>query len=452
MDRTFSVPRVTESMKRGLSKGFIATATLVALAAVLTPGQPAQAQSITGLGHLPGDDYAEAVGVSADGLVVVGTSAGYRAYRWTRAGGMEELAPGSPYSSARAASADGAVVVGLGDLGDGRTNGAFRWTQAGGMVALASIPGRNSSADGVNADGSVVCGNSESSQGPRALRWTSAGVDGGTMQDLGTLSTACGLGETIAEGWSISADGSVVAGDSSADGESCTRHWFRWVSDGNGGGTMSDLNVVSNYPAAFARALAISGDGAVVVGIAPSANNIDSAFRWTSTAGMQHIGPPTANPNYISEARAASADGSAIVGYFLEGPIGEHAMLWTSAQGPLDLNTYLASLGVDMGDWWLTFANGISADGLTIVGNGYHTISGQSEAWIADLHRTCGSADFDCDGDIGTDADIESFFACLAGTCPAAPCTGSADFNGDGDIGTDADIEGFFRVLAGGAC
>jgi spore coat protein A, manganese oxidase len=64
----------------------------------------------------------------------------------------------------------------------------------------------------------------------------------------------------------------------------------------------------------------------------------------------------------------------------------------------------------------------------------------------------CGSADFDCDGDIGTDADIESFFACLAGACPAAPCMSSADFNGDGDIGTDADIEAFFRVLAGGAC
>ena len=64
----------------------------------------------------------------------------------------------------------------------------------------------------------------------------------------------------------------------------------------------------------------------------------------------------------------------------------------------------------------------------------------------------CGTADFNCDGDIGTDSDITAFFACLAGSCPAAPCTNSADFNGDGDIGTDADIEAFFRVLAGGHC
>jgi hypothetical protein len=64
----------------------------------------------------------------------------------------------------------------------------------------------------------------------------------------------------------------------------------------------------------------------------------------------------------------------------------------------------------------------------------------------------CGSADFDCDGDVGTDADIEAFFACLGGNCPAPPCTSNADFNGDGDVGTDADIEAFFRVLGGGTC
>lgn len=64
----------------------------------------------------------------------------------------------------------------------------------------------------------------------------------------------------------------------------------------------------------------------------------------------------------------------------------------------------------------------------------------------------CGSADFNCDGDLGTDLDIESFFQCLAGSCPAAPCASSADFNADGDLGTDADIESFFRVLAGGSC
>ena len=79
------------------------------------------------------------------------------------------------------------------------------------------------------------------------------------------------------------------------------------------------------------------------------------------------------------------------------------------------------------------------------------------ESWALDNLRVtvgggCGTADFDCDGDTGTDADIEAFFACLAGNCPAPPCVSSADFNADGDTGTDADIEAFFRVLAGGVC
>jgi len=62
----------------------------------------------------------------------------------------------------------------------------------------------------------------------------------------------------------------------------------------------------------------------------------------------------------------------------------------------------------------------------------------------------CGSVDFNGDGDIGTELDIEAFFACLAGDC-CATC-GTADFNNYGDTGTDQDIESFFRLLSGGTC
>jgi cytochrome c peroxidase len=64
----------------------------------------------------------------------------------------------------------------------------------------------------------------------------------------------------------------------------------------------------------------------------------------------------------------------------------------------------------------------------------------------------CGTADFNGDGDFGTDQDIEAFFACLAGNCCATCYSMGGDFNGDGDTGTDQDIEAFFRVLAGGSC
>ncbi|HYE61509.1 MAG TPA: hypothetical protein VD997_05905 [Phycisphaerales bacterium] len=62
----------------------------------------------------------------------------------------------------------------------------------------------------------------------------------------------------------------------------------------------------------------------------------------------------------------------------------------------------------------------------------------------------CGTADYNQDGDIGTDQDIEAFFACIGGNC--CPTCQSADFNGDGDTATDQDIESFFRVLGGGPC
>jgi hypothetical protein len=75
-----------------------------------------------------------------------------------------------------------------------------------------------------------------------------------------------------------------------------------------------------------------------------------------------------------------------------------------------------------------------------------------SDGTIGNPGSSCGNQDFNGDGDFGTDADIEAFFACLAGNCCATCWPGGSDFNGDGDFGTDADIEAFFRVLAGGTC
>jgi hypothetical protein len=80
---------------------------------------------------------------------------------------------------------------------------------------------------------------------------------------------------------------------------------------------------------------------------------------------------------------------------------------------------------------------------------GYTIVTGTGIDWT-NPYTPCGNADFDGDGDSGTDADIEAFFACLGGNC-CLTC-GSADFDGDGDSGTDADIEAFFSVLGGGGC
>jgi hypothetical protein len=87
-----------------------------------------------------------------------------------------------------------------------------------------------------------------------------------------------------------------------------------------------------------------------------------------------------------------------------------------------------------------------SGDNCTIISDGATGCIVQIAAFVP---PTC-VADFNGDGDVGTDLDIEAFFSCLAGNC-CATC-GSPDFNGDGDVGTDRDIESFFSVLAGGPC
>jgi hypothetical protein len=79
---------------------------------------------------------------------------------------------------------------------------------------------------------------------------------------------------------------------------------------------------------------------------------------------------------------------------------------------------------------------------------GVPVLAGVSDATLP----SCDSADFNCDGDTGTDSDIDAFFSCLAGACPAPPCPNDADFDNDGDVGTDSDIEAFFSVLAGRPC
>jgi V8-like Glu-specific endopeptidase len=60
------------------------------------------------------------------------------------------------------------------------------------------------------------------------------------------------------------------------------------------------------------------------------------------------------------------------------------------------------------------------------------------------------SADFDGDGDPGTDADVEAFFRAMAGS--PCPTCGSTDIDGDGEASTDFDVEAFFRAMAGEGC
>ncbi len=122
---------------------------------------------------------------------------------------------------------------------------------------------------------------------------------------------------------------------------------------------------------------------------------------------------------------------------------------------PINTTNTGQGTGIDAsgGDATIGIENAAGTSAVSIPSNGFtgttQTITYSNANPCAPV---CGTADFDGDGDTGTDADIEAFFACLAGNCCATCFELGADFNADGDVGTDADIESFFRVLAGGPC
>lgn len=133
---------------------------------------------MVGMGYLPGGDESRAEAVSADGSVVVGysiVSGDLHAFRWTQAAGLTDLGKGMPMGI----SADGLTIVGMDFSGV-----IVRWTQATGMVGLRNLPGGDGGfATAVSADGSVIVGSAQNSAGhSEAFRWTQAGG----MVGLGT--------------------------------------------------------------------------------------------------------------------------------------------------------------------------------------------------------------------------------------------------------------------------
>jgi probable HAF family extracellular repeat protein len=341
------------------------------------------AVSFEGVGDLPGGYvWSDAKGVSADGRFVVGTS--YlsslpQAYRRMLGGGMIGLGTfpsPHPSSAASAVSADGNFVVGSSNVNNESIE-VFRWTQNTGLLGLGDLPGGivQSFPFGISADGNVVVGFSASANGREAFRWTQAGG----MVGLGDLPQ----NDFYSEAYGVSADGSVVVGYSrSASGPEA----FRWTQEeGMVGLGAPDQNQFES------RASAVSADGSVVVGYAfyPTAEQTGrfQPFRWTQAGGMAKLGDL---PNGVLTTQVpavfVSANAAVVVGTGYPGD----PFIWDAANGMRNLRDVLVNqYGLDLTGWTLTSATGISADGLTIVGNGVHAGFGNSEGWVACL------ADFD---------------------------------------------------------
>ncbi len=343
------------------------------LFAAMFAGSALAQPTITNLGVLNGGNASYANAISADGSAVTGSSgssAGQRAFRWTAAGGMENLdvlAGFAVSSGGTALSVDGAVVTGASAASGGSISRAFRWTAATGMQNIGVLgTGSASGGTAISADGSVIVGFSYTNGffGFTAIRWTAATG----MQNLGL--------EHGANANAISADTSVVVGtDISNDG---FLRAFRWTSIG--GRQLLSLPIYADSSEGYVT----SADGSVVAGYVADYLISDTfsahAFRWSGLpgdGGMVDLG--TLDGGNESYAYAISADGSVVVGTSGSSS-GDRAFLWASSLGMVDLNSFLLARGVNLTGWTLKSARGISADGSAIVGEG--TFNGADRAFL----------------------------------------------------------------------
>ncbi|MGA7748633.1 MAG: hypothetical protein WCA63_00650 [Gallionella sp.] len=272
-----------------------------------------QSGGVQDLGTFGGQD-AHAAAVSADGSVIVGNikfgndkAPVDHIFRWNETGGVKDLGTfGGQSAFAKGVSADGKVIIGtIQDTDDSGAivTHAFRWSEATGVQYLVAPHGQRTEALGVSADGTVVVG----SVGPsgltgHAFRWADA--DG--FKDLGAL------GGQYSEATTVSADGSVVAGWVSFDKNKTSElHVFVWKNTEG----FKDLGIPG-------LALSISADGSVVVGnysIKPYNSSVRLAdqplhgFRWAISSGLDEIGNIGGIP---LSAVAVSGDGTIVVGNY----------------------------------------------------------------------------------------------------------------------------------------
>lgn len=359
-----------------------------------------QAQTLRWLAPLPGHESSWAYGISADGSTVVGFSYDRdapgglsRAVRWTAASGWQtqdlgSLAGAGRSSTAKGVSANGQVVVGDSAGTSGYMFRAFRWTPSTGMQDLGSLGGAGDSwGEAVSANGSVVVGAATIDGGGfRAFRWTASTG----MQDMGAL------GGRTSWAYGVSADGSIIVGW--AETASRQMHAFRWTAATG----MQDLGVLPGGTSS--NAWGISANGQVIVGDANNAQGQWRAFRWTAANGMQDLG---VLPGFDdSSAYAVSGDGSVIVGKVRVRANNQwRAVRWRAQTGMRNLNQIYADLLANGSVLYAVF--GVSQDGRYLAGVGYNAATGREEAFILEDTRLCPPVSADVDGNgCVDDADL----------------------------------------------
>ncbi len=340
----------------------------------------------------------QAFGVSADGSTVVGYSQdGFfqSAFRWTAAGGLEQLdalPAGSNAEWALDVSDDGSIVVGWNEVGPSPNypSGSVRpvFWDATGSVQELPLPGSLEwgRAQAVSADGQVACGYAEYAQPAGAslpLAWNQ-----GVLEVMPAAPGETGFGRAL----DISNDGSTVVGFVGEGLNSAiNRKTFVWT---RGVGT----EVLVPPPGwSQCEPVAVSGNGDTIVGTFHIGSNSRGLFRWTCALGFEQIslGTGFVGPRYLTD---ISDDGTTIIGYELDQQTGaRQARIYSQGLGFVGLREHLMGLNAaGLDDLTLTRADAISADGSRIVGRSQNDISLRFEPFSAALYPGTGTGPSVC--------------------------------------------------------
>lgn len=186
-----------------------------------------------------------------------------------------------------------------------------------------------------------------------------------------TVATFRGLGDLpggvfYSQAYGLSADGRVVAGQSSGN---TGREACRWILPGG----PESLGPVTVGPIG-AVADSVSDDGSVIVGSRQVAATVFAAWRFTDATGLLLLGDLPGGPQN-SIATDTTSDGSVVVGQSF-GALGIEAYRWTQATG-------MQPLGDLPGGPFASNALGISGDGSVIIGHGNSSSGIEGWRWTA---------------------------------------------------------------------
>lgn len=293
-----------------------------------------------------------ASGISADGSVIVGgidIDGTSQAVVWTNNRPLRVLdnLPGTAGSVALGVSAGGQFVVGSSSTVDTRSDRAVLWRLADNtqvdlsQTALLRSPEvTDSRAIAVSRDGDIVAGNYSTADNNLSFIWRS-GTN--TSQQLALLAAG---GYTNSDVVGISANGARIAGTLTTDDYRMQAVY--WTSaDGavHGIGTLG-----LNGDRTFSHASAISANGQVIVG-----DSDFRAFRWSQTDGMQSVAQWLAAAKVaigdrlvLQRATATNKDGSVIVGWGMDER--ERPITWIARVSPIgsgflpNRDAYMATL------------------------------------------------------------------------------------------------------------